>query len=84
MAGKVLDQMKLNPTTQTLQPDPRASETAWRDPWEATKEVRLMMVGREITDEINQDPKEIARLRQSLKHARQGKTMPWRDASDDT
>lgn len=33
-----------------------------------------------ITNEINRDPAEVARLRKSVEQARNGETVPWREA----
>jgi hypothetical protein len=68
------------------------SETAWVDPWEATKEAReaiapqtrarfledLHRVGRQITDEISRDPEEVRRLRESIRQADEGQARPMR------
>lgn len=67
-----------------------ASETRWDDPWGATQETReqiytraqfltdLAIVSQKITDEINRDPREVARLRKSRQQAREGKRRPAR------
>jgi hypothetical protein len=70
-----------------------ASESRWDDPWGATPETReqiytrenfltdLAIVSQQITDEINRDPKEVARLRKARQQAREGKRRPVRRAT---
>jgi hypothetical protein len=71
------------------------TQTAWDDPWgaisqdawEALEEQAGAMnlvpdlheVGRRITEEINSDPEEVARLRKARQDARDGKTYPRHD-----
>lgn len=60
-------------------------ETAWADPWKVTQPEREAMVaeemGRRITNEINRDPAEVARLRKARRDAREGRRSPRRAAS---
>ena len=42
------------------------------------------IIGRRITNDINKNPSEADLLRRSLRQAKAGKTMPWRDSDDDT
>lgn len=74
---------------------PQDTQTAWEDPWaaispdawgaleEQASEEGLRpdarAVGRRITEEINSDPEEVARLRKARKDARDGKTFPRHD-----
>src|SRR5215472_18833782 len=73
-----------------LRRGPQDSETDWRDPWKATEEARrtiftkedflrdLETVSRHITNEINKDPKEVAKLRKSIAQAKSGQRRPYR------
>ena len=74
---------------------PEDTQTAWDDPWaaispDAWKAMEeqagekglhpdARAVGRRITEEINADPEEVARLRKARQHARAGKTYPRHD-----
>jgi hypothetical protein len=70
---------------------PQDTQTAWEDPWaaispdawEVLEEKGLLpdarAVGHRITEEINSDPEEVARLRKARKEARDGKTFPRHD-----
>jgi hypothetical protein len=73
-------------TPKTLPPKGSTdSETQWADPWAATAEARGTVYGREtfptdlrtlsqkITTQINRDPQESARLKESRAQARAGK-----------
>jgi hypothetical protein len=67
---------------------PGDTQTAWEDPWSATKTARettphgaavlreARPVGQRITEEINADPEEVERLRKARRDARDGKTFP--------
>ena len=65
------------------------TQTAWGDLWIAVsetlrtpavasrlREARDQAIGRKITEEINADPAEVARLRRARRNARAGKTYP--------
>lgn len=74
-------------TSKTAWPTPATEaipERYTRDVFEADLEMASRRVSLLITSEISKDPKEAEKLRRSLKQARSGKTMPWRDADDDT
>ena len=88
-----MSQTTPRPTQETpVLPPKRAedSETAWEDPWQATSQDRatiytkamfedpLREVGKRITEEINRDSEEVARLRDGIKEANEGKTRPLR------
>lgn len=73
----------------TLPPKrPQDTQTAWEDPWAATLAARQALansghpvpdpgaVGQRITKEINEDPREVERLRSARKNARAGRTFP--------
>jgi hypothetical protein len=51
---------------------PEDTETAWADLWQATQGARETVAGRQITDAINSDPAEVARLRKARQDARAG------------
>ena len=77
----------------TLPPKTDAeSETAWLEspapgslPEPYTREVfrrDLEIVSRRITDDINRNPKEVAKLRKSVAQAEKGNRRAYRDDSD--
>ena len=55
------------------------TETAWADPWSATRESREVVMSRVITDEINRDPSEVKRLMKARQEVREGRLYPRRD-----
>jgi len=57
------------------------TETAWADPWSATRESRQIVMSRLITDEINRDPAEVKRLTKARQDARAGHLYPRHDGT---
>lgn len=69
----------IGPTLPTLPPKrAEETETSWTNPWEASEPAREIVTGKEITDAINADPDEVARLRKSIQEAREGHRSPRR------
>lgn len=68
------------PNLETLPPKKSTeTETAWVDPWVAAEEAQEKITGQAITDAINADPDEVARLRRARKAAREGRWFPRPD-----
>src|SRR5437899_7028128 len=78
----------------TLPPSARDSRTDTEDTWSATQGARevaftretflkdLEVVSRHVTAEIDNDPKEVAKLRRSIKQAEEGQRRPYRSDTE--
>ena len=83
-----MGQTKVQPTEKARRllqvlPPKRAedTETAWADPWAATRSAREVVMGRVITDQIDADPAEVQRLRAARQQARVGRRYRRHDVS---